>query len=104
MHVHVAWCLLSVPCNISALLGFFGSLRIRLGGKQIANPDLREDVARMDRIMFQLASQSVDVHLQHSEPFEHAPKVVGPLRRFLLHLGTAHSVPQQEDLEVHSFL
>ena len=38
------------------------------------------------------------------EAFEHAPKVVGPLRRFLPHLGATHGVPKQEYLKVHAFL
>ena len=52
----------SYRCFISASLC---SLPIRLGGKQIADADLGEDVARVSRIRLQLASQSVDVHLEH---------------------------------------
>ena len=37
-----------------------------------------------------------------SEPFEHASKIVRPLRGFLSNLGAAHRIANQEDFESRS--
>lgn len=43
----------------------FSRVHFRLSSKQVADPDLGENIARMRGISFDFAAQAVDVDLQH---------------------------------------